>query len=90
MSSGHSIIEVPEQDIETVRRFEASQRKIFIHETSQLTKGSEAIITEGEFAGLRGRLVRGCKDGNFCVNIDVMNMSFVVKVRRDELRPAEE
>lgn len=88
VSSAHSIIEVPERDIEAVRRFEASQRKFFIHETSQLTKGAEAIITEGEFAGLKGRLVKGCKDGNFCVSINVMNMSFVVHLRRDELRPA--
>jgi len=87
VSSAHSIIEVPERDIEAVRRFEASQRKFFIHETSQLTKGAEAIITEGEFAGLKGRLVKGCKDGNFCVSISVMNMSFVVRLRRDELRP---
>lgn len=88
VSSAHSIIEVPERDIKAVRRFEASQRKFFIHETSQLTKGAEAIITEGEFAGLKGRLVKGCKDGNFCVSISVMNMSFVVRLRRDELRPA--
>ena len=86
VSSAHSIIEVPESDIEAVRRFEASQRKFYLHETSQLVKGAEAEITEGEFAGLRGRLVKGCKDGNFCVSINVMNMSFVVKVRRDEVR----
>lgn len=88
VSSAHSIIEVPESDIEAVRRFEASQRKFFLHETSKLAKGSEAIITEGEFAGLKGRLVKGCKDGNFCVSISVMNMSFVVHLRREELRPA--
>ena len=86
VSSAHSIIEVPESEIEAVRRFEASQRKFYLHETSQLVKGAEAEITEGEFAGLRGRLVKGCKDGNFCVSINVMNMSFVVKVRRDEVR----
>lgn len=90
VSSQHSIIVVPERDIEAVRTFENSQRKFFIHETSKLTKGSEAVITEGEFAGMRGRLVKGCKDGNFCVSISVMNVSFVVKVKRNELRPAEE
>ena len=89
VSSAHSIIEVPERDIEAVRRFEASQRKFHIHESSLLTKGAEAIVTEGEFAGMRGRLVKGCKDGNFCVSINVMNMSFVVKLRRNELRPAK-
>ena len=86
VSSQHNIIEVPERDIEAVRRFEASQRKIFLHETSALVKGAETIITEGEFAGMKGRLVKGCKDGNFCVSISVMNISFVVRVRRNELR----
>ena len=88
VSSQHNIIEVPERDIEAVRRFENSQRKFFIHETSQLVKGNEAVITGGEFAGLKGVLVKGCQDGNFCVSISVMNLSFVVRVRRDELRPA--
>ena len=87
VSSQHNIIQVPESEIEAVRRFEASQRNFFVHETTQLTKGAEAIITEGEFAGLKGRLVKGCKDGNFCVSISVMNVSFVVRLRRDELRP---
>ncbi len=87
LSSQHSIIQVPDSEIEAVRAFEASQRKFFIHETSQLVKGAEAEITEGEFAGMRGRLVKGCKDGNFCVSITVMNMSFVVRLKRSELRP---
>lgn len=87
VSSQHNIIQVPENEIEAVRTFEASQRKFHLHETDKLTKGAEAEITEGEFAGMRGRLVRGCVDGNFSVSINVMNMSFVVKLRRDELRP---
>ena len=87
VSSQHSIIEVPEREIEAVRTFETTQRKIFLHETSELVKGAETVITQGEFAGLRGRLVKGCKDGNFCVSISVMNISFVVHLRRNELRP---
>lgn len=87
VSSQHSIIQVPDSEIEAVRTFEASQRKIFLHETAQLVKGTEVEVTEGEFAGMRGRLVKGCKDGNFCLNISVMNMSFVVRLKRSELRP---
>lgn len=85
VSSQHSIIPVPQSDIDKVKAFEASQRKIYIHQTSQLVKGTECEITQGEFTGMRGTLVRGCKDGNFCVNISVMNVSFVVRVKRDEL-----
>lgn len=89
VSSQHEIIRVPEQEIEAVRAFENTQRKFFLHETSQLVKGAETVITEGEFAGLRGRIVKGCPDGNFCVNISVMNMSFVVRLKRAELKPVE-
>jgi len=32
-------------------------------------------------------LVKDCKDGNFCVTIEVMNISLVTRVRRDELKP---
>ena len=70
-----------------MRRFEATQRKIRFHETSLLVRGAKATILEGEFAGMEGTLVKDCKDGNFCVNIEVMNISLVVRVRRDELKP---
>lgn len=87
VSTQHSIIQVPERDIEAIRRFEASQRAIHIHETIQLVRGAHTIITEGEFAGMEGTIVKGCKDGNFCVSIDVMHISIVVHLRREELRP---
>lgn len=87
VSSQHSIIPVPDREIEAVRRFEASQRQVHFYEMSQLVRGAEATIMEGEFAGMTGTLVKSCKDGNFCVNIEVMNMSIVIKVRRDELKP---
>lgn len=89
VSSNHSAIVVPQRDIDNVRAFEATQRKVFIHQTGELVKGALATITEGEFAGMQGRLIRGCKDGNFAVSIEVMNVSFVVHVRRDELVPGE-
>ena len=87
VSSQHSIIPVPDSEIDAVRRFEASQRKVHFYETSQLVRGAQATIMEGEFAGLTGTLVKKCKDGNFCINIEVMNISMVVRVRRDELKP---
>lgn len=90
VSSQHSIITVPQRDIDNVRAFEASQRKWFLHETQQLRKGAWVTITNGEFAGMQGRMVKGCPDGNFCVGIEVMNVSFVVRVRRSELVVAPE
>lgn len=86
VSSNHSIIQVPDSEIEAIRRFEASERKIHVTETSKLVKGAQATILSGEFAGMHGRLVKDCEDGNFSVQISVLNMSFVVKVKRSELR----
>jgi len=87
VSAQHNIIQVPDKEIEAVRRFEASQRKVWFYETAQLIRGAKATILDGEFAGMEGTLVKECKDGNFCVNIEVMNVSIVVRVRRDELKP---
>lgn len=89
VSAQHSIVRVPDRDIEAVRRFEASQRKVYLHETSQLVRGADVVVTEGEFAGMEGTLVKGCKDGNFCVSLDVMNISIVVRLGRNELRPLD-
>ena len=89
VSLNHSATVVPQRDIDNVRAFEASQRNIYIHDTHKLVKGAEVTIRSGEFAGMQGRLVRGCKDGNFAVSIDVMHVSFVVHIGRDELAPAE-
>lgn len=89
VSTQHSIVQVPDRDIENIRRFEASQRDIHIHETIQLVRGARTLITEGEFAGMEGTIVKGCADGNFCVSIDVMHISIVVQLSREELKPAE-
>ena len=88
VSSQHSIIPVPDREIEAVKRFESTQRKIHFYESSQLIRGAKTTILEGEFAGMEGTLIKQCKDGNFCVNIEVMNLSIVVHVKRNELRPA--
>ena len=85
VSSQHSIVTVPQRDIDNVRAFELSEREWYLHQTQQLKKGAWVTITGGEFAGMQGRMVRGCPDGNFCVNISVMNVSFVIRVRRSEL-----
>ena len=86
VSSQHSIIRVPDSDIEAVRRFEASQRKIHLCDTSQLVRGARVTLLDGEFKGMEGTLLRHCKQGNFCVSIEVMNISIVTHVRRDELK----
>lgn len=88
VSSRHEIITMRDSEIEAIRRFEATQRNFHIRETAKLVKGARATILEGEFAGLEGVLVSGDKDGNFAVNIEVMNISFLVHIKRSELRPS--
>ncbi|MBQ9417263.1 MAG: hypothetical protein IJU19_01650 [Bacteroidales bacterium] len=88
VSSQHSIIPVPERDIEAVRLFEATRRQFYLAETSSLVKGSRVAILNGEFAGLEGTLIKGNRDGNFSVNITVLNLSFIVHIKRSELRPS--
>lgn len=88
-SKTNGIIPVPQRDIDTVHLFEETQRKFFIHDTAKLVKGASATMLDGDFAGMEGRLVKNCKDGNFCVTIESTHVSFVMRVRRDELKPAE-
>ena len=90
VSSQHSIITVPQKDIDNVKAFEQTERNWFLHQTQKLVKGAHVTITSGEFAGMQGRMVKGCPDGNFCVSIAVMNISFVIRVRRSELIVATE
>lgn len=86
VTNRHEIITMRDSEIEAIRRFEATQRAYRICETSKLIKGAHATILSGEFAGLEGVLVKDDKDGNFAVNISVMNLSFLVHIKRSELR----
>lgn len=89
VTNRHEIITMRESEIEAIRRFEATQRQFHIRETTKLVKGARATILSGEFAGLEGVLVKGDKDGNFAVNIEVMNTSFLVHIKRSELRSVD-
>jgi len=90
VSSQRSIIRVPDKEIEAVRMFEATRRKVYLRDTAKLVKGNRATILSGEFAGMEGVLIKGDTDGNFAVNISVMNISIVVHIKRSELRPADD
>ncbi len=90
VTNRHEIITMRDSEIEAIRRFEATQRQFQLRETAKLVKGGRATILSGEFAGLEGVLVKDDKDGNFAVNISVMNLSFLVHIKRSELRAAPE
>ena len=90
VTNRHEIITMRDSEIEAIRRFEATQRNFQVRETAKLVKGARATILSGEFAGLEGVLLKGDKDGNFAVNISVMNMSFVVHIKRSDLRSTDD
>lgn len=87
---GNGVIPVPQKDIDTVRKFEESERKFYLYESGKLVKGSSATMLDGEFAGMEGHLVKDCKDGNFCVTIESTHISFVMKVHRADIVPTDE
>lgn len=90
VTNRHEIITMRDSEIDAIRRFESTQRNFHIRETARLVKGARAKILSGEFAGLEGVLVKGDKDGNFAINIEVMNTSFLVHIKRSEFRSADE
>lgn len=90
VTNRHEVVAMRDSEIEAIRRFEATQRDFQIRETAKLVKGAHATILSGEFAGLEGTLVKGDKYGNFAVSIDVMNTSFLVHIKRSELRSIDE
>ena len=89
VTNRHEIITMRDSEIEAIRRFEATKRNFQIRETARLVKGARAKILSGEFTGLEGVLVKDDKDGNFAINIEVLNTSFLVHIKRSELRSAE-
>ncbi len=89
VTNRHEIITMRDSEIEAIRRFEATKRNFQIRETAMLVKGARAKILSGEFTGLEGVLVKDDKDGNFAINIEVLNTSFLVHIKRSELRSAD-
>ena len=85
VSSNHEVQVIPQREIDAVRAFVEADTMFHLHETAKLKCGAQVAVQSGEFAGMQGRIVRGCKDGNFAVSIEVLHLSFVVKLRRDEL-----
>lgn len=83
------LAEVTESEMNAIRAFEETHRKFYLHESSKLVKGATATILSGEFKGMTGRLVKACKDGNFCITIEAVGKSFVTRISRSELKPSE-
>lgn len=81
---------IPDEEIEAMRLFVDKKKKIYIHDNSLLKRGAKVFITEGEFAGMQGELIKDCKDGNFGIRIGAIGVSLVTEIDSLMLKPISE
>lgn len=84
---GNEIAVIPDEQIDAIRQLVASKQELFVHETSALKKGTRVRVTDGSFAGLEGILISSCKDGNFAVRIDALDVALITSIDRLILQP---
>lgn len=79
------IAAIREEEIAALRRLAESMEEVHVHNTDQLKKDAEVRIIAGPFEGLKGTIVKDCKDGNFSVHIQDLNISLVISIEQDVL-----
>ena len=83
-STGIAIIR--QSEIDSLRRLADSMESVYVHNTNQLHKGTPVQIVAGYLKGMKGTIVKDCKDGNFSIDIRKLNISLVVSVEQDVLQ----
>ena len=86
VSFGKVVATIPDDQIETMRRFVDSEKEIAVYETSCLREGATVEIIEGVLQGCRGVIISGCKEGNFAIRIDALCVSMVAEIDQNLLR----
>lgn len=74
---GNEFAVVPEQQIEALRIMMQKEMPVKIQHTSSLKRHANVRVTGGELKGYTGTVVKDCSDGNFSINIEVLNYSFI-------------
>ena len=77
---------IPDREIEDLRRLAESMQAVHVYNTDHLKKDAHVAVVAGEFAGLQGIIIKDCKDGNFAVQIEKLNLSLVVRLEPDVLQ----
>lgn len=77
---------IPEREIEDLRRLADSMQAIYVYNTEHLKKDAHVSVVAGEFAGMKGTIIKDCKDGNFSVEIEILNLSFVTNLNPDMMQ----
>ena len=77
---------IPEREMEDLRRLAESLQAVYVYNTDHLKKGAHVSVVAGEFAGMEGSIIKDCKDGNFSVQIEKLNISLVISLEPDVLQ----
>ena len=86
----NNVLTIPECEIQMMKDFVDSKMQIHVRNVEQLRRGVRVRIHSGSLAGMEGRLVSDCEDGNFAVEITGISFALVAEVDRDLMEPIEE
>ena len=86
-STGIAVIS--EKEMEALHRFADSLHEVYVYNTERLKKGAEVAVVVGDFNGMRGVVISDCKDGNFAVQIEKLNISLIASLEPDVLQVVE-
>lgn len=81
---------IPDNEIESMRRLMDAQAQVKVMNDSELKKGAQVRIVEGQFAGMEGTLITDCQDGNFGISLSGLNFSLVMEIEKSILEPVRE
>lgn len=83
---GNEVAVVPERQIEALRIMMQKEMPVKIQHTSLLRRHANVMVTGGELMGYTGTVVKDCSDGNFSINIEVLNYSFICTLDQSLLK----
>lgn len=80
---------VPDSEIEAMRRLVNANAELHVVDDTKLKKGATVRIIEGPFVGMRGTLISGCEEGNFCISISGINVALITTIDQQLIKPVE-
>ena len=81
---------IPDSQVEAIRRLMEAEAKVNVVNNSELKKGKNVRIIDGQFKGLEGMLISNCEDGNFSISISDLNVALIMTIEKDLLEPLKE
>ena len=90
VSFNQKIATIPENEIQMMKDFLATELDIQVRNTESLKTGTRVRITSGPLAGKMGMLVDDGDNGNFAVEITGISMAMVVYIDSDLMEPVND